>query len=75
MPKVHIHADAESRDDLGKPAWCGRGTTQVSEPVFDATPVELRCRICDKRWFIGGQTAAHYRYAVERLKAITQPRT
>jgi hypothetical protein len=62
--KVHVHAE---QFDGQMHAWCGRGRTAVFEDEFEATPVRLRCAICDREWFPGGQPDWHFKYAVERL--------
>jgi|GEM_PF-4702235 len=52
MSRVHIHT--EQFDGHPHP-WCGRGTTAVTAPVFEATDPRLRCRLCEREWFPNGQ--------------------
>lgn len=62
--KVHIHED---QLDGKLYAWCGRGSLVEMPHVFEATPVEKRCKLCDREWFPHGQPEWHFEQAVKDL--------
>ena len=65
--KVHIH---EEQFDGHPHAWCGRGATAVPEAVFEATPRQDRCQLCDRDWFLNGQPDWHFNGAVANLATM-----
>lgn len=66
-PKVHLH---DEQFDSHLHAWCGRGSTAAPSDKFEATPPNLRCRVCDREWFPNGQPEWHLRLAQESLALI-----
>lgn len=64
--KIHLNDD---QLDGHLYAWCGRGSTVVTEAVFEATPTSERCQICERNWFPNGQPDWHFAAAV---KAFSQ---
>ena len=62
--KIHVHDD---QFDGALHPWCGYGNHAVTEPVFEATDPKLRCKICDREWFPGGQPNWHLEQAKEKL--------
>lgn len=70
--KVHVH---EEQFDGAWHTACGRGADAVSTLVFEATPHERRCRLCERHWFpFGGyQPDWHHRGAQQTLREQLSP--
>ncbi len=62
--KIHTHDD---QFDGKMYPHCGRGKLAVADKVFEATDPKLRCKICERDYFIHGQPEWHRQHAIEWL--------
>lgn len=65
--RIRIHIHKEEFDGHPHPA-CGRGGTAVMPVIFEATDPALRCKLCERDWFPGGQPDWHLKAAQAKVK-------